>query len=466
MKLIQHMSLTSRIGLLFFLVAILTFSAVGTYLYRSLFSQLEYRDDQELIGKITLMRHLAEESASIAAIRANPHYFLDAAASHDRLIVMLKEVDGKLILHTNPDQGSLPVISVLPADMTADQRAITLLWTSSGLAARAIASKGKLNSGEQILIVVARTASDRMELLKAYRIEVWIAALVGTLLVAFSGYLLVRRGLRPLRLIAAQARSITAHRLDKRLDIASTPQELHDMVQAFNAMLDRLDSSFQRLSQFSADLAHDLRTPINNLMVQTQVALVQARSVEDYQALLISNVEEYERLARMVESMLFLARAEHTHVVMNKSPVSLPEELQRIADYFEGLAEETGVRIVVHAQGKVYADAILLRRALGNLVANAIRYTPAGEVISLHGETRIDGATIRIVNPGPGIASEHIPHLFERFYRADAARTNTASSAGLGLAIVQSIMVLHGGKVAVRSAKDGLTVFSLIFPAK
>lgn len=466
MKVLQHMSLTSRIGLFFFLAALLTFSAVGTYLYRSLFNQLEYRDDQELIGKITLMRHLVEESASSAAIRADPHSFLDAAANHDRLIVMLKEMNGNVILHTNADQGHLPVISVLPADMAATQKTVTPLWTSNGLAARAIATKSRLMSGEQVLIMVARTASDRMDLLKSYRIEVWMAALAGTLLVAFSGYLLVRRGLRPVRLIAAQARSITAHRLDMRLDVASTPQELHDMVEAFNAMLDRLDSSFQRLSQFSADLAHDLRTPINNLMVQTQVALVQARSVEDYQILLISNVEEYERLARMVESMLFLARAEHTHVVVQRAPVSMAEELQRIADYFEGLAEEAGVRIAVHAQGKVFADAILLRRALGNLVANAIRYTPPGEVISLHGEVRTDGATIRIVNPGPGIATEHIPYLFDRFYRADAARSNTASSAGLGLAIVQSIMVLHGGKVAVRSEQDGLTVFSLIFPAK
>ena len=201
-------------------------------------------------------------------------------------------------------------------------------------------------------------------------------------------------------------------------------------------------------------------------MVQTQVALTQARSVGDYQSLLISNVEEYERLARMVESMLFLARAEHTHVVVNKTAVSLPEELQRIADYFEGPAEEAGVRIAVSAQGEVHADAILLRRAVGNLVANAIRYTPAGLTIFLHGETRTDGVTIRVVNPGPGIAAEHIPHLFDRFYRADAARTNSASSAGLGLAIAQSIMILHGGRVMVRSEEDDWTEFALMFPTK
>lgn len=465
MKLIQRMSLTSRIGLLFFLVSVLIFSGVGTYLYRSLAAQLELRDDQELIGKISLMRHLAQKSDSIAAIRKNPHYFLDAAASHDRLIIMLKDLNGNIILHTNSDQGSLPTIAVLPLEMNPARRSITLLWTSSGLTARAIAAQGQLLSGEKIIVVVARTASDRMELLKAYRVEIGLAALCGTLLAALLGYILVRRGLRPIKLIAGQASSITAHRLDTRLDISSAPQELHELVQAFNAMLDRLDNSFQRLSQFSADLAHDLRTPLNNLMVQTQVALVQARSVEDYQGLLISNVEEYERLAHMVESMLFLARVEHTQVMLNRSALSLPEELQRIADYFEGLAEEAGVRLVVEANGRIYADAILLRRAIGNLVANAIRYTPEGASIVLRGATTAEGATVAVINPGPGIAAKHIPHLFNRFYRGDAARSNSATSTGLGLAIVQSIMALHGGRATVRSEENGWTEFSLVFPA-
>jgi len=464
MKLIQRMSLTSRIGLLFFLVSVLIFSGVGTYLYRSLAAQLEFRDDQELMGKISLMRHLAEESDSIAAIRKDPHYFLDAAASHDRLIIMLKDVDGNIILHTNSDQGSLPTIAVLPLEMNPVSRSITLLWTSSGLTARAIAAQGKVRSGEKIVIVVARTASDRMELLKAYRVDIGMAALCGTLLAALLGYFVVRRGLRPVKLIAGQASSITAHRLDTRLDLSSAPQELHELVQAFNAMLDRLDGSFQRLSQFSADLAHDLRTPLNNLMVQTQVALVQARSVEDYQGLLISNVEEYERLTRMVESMLFLARVEHTHVMLNKSALSLPEELQRIADYFEGLADEAGVTLTVEAGGKVYADAILLRRALGNLVANAIPYTPRGATIVLKGTKTAEGITVSVINPGQGIAAEHIPHLFNRFYRGDAARSNSAST-GLGLAIVQSIMALHGGRATVSSEENGLTEFTLIFPA-
>lgn len=463
MKALRRMSLTTRFGLLFCLVSIVTFTGVGTYLYRSLANQLEYRDDEELIGKVRLMQHLVEESKTISTIRSDPHVFFDAAVSHDKLIVLLKDSNGNVVLHTNPDQGELPNIPVLPLNRTASRESVRLLSTSIGLAAHAIAIKGELSSGEQLDIIVARTASDRMQLLASYRAEVWIAAICGTLLAAFLGYLLVRQGLKPIRVIAAQARSITADRLDTHLDIASTPQELHDLVQAFNAMLDRLNSSFQRLSQFSADLAHDLRTPLNNLMVQTQVALSKARDIDDYQILLISNVEEYERLAHMVESMLFLARAEHTHVVVNKEVLDSVGELQRIADYFEGIAEDAKVTISVKATGTIYADAILLRRAISNLVANAIRYTPRGGVIGLRAQANANETTLSVTNPGPGIDEEHISRLFDRFYRADTARSNSASSSGLGLAIVQSIMVLHAGRVEVKSERNGLTIFSLTF---
>ena len=230
-------------------------------------------------------------------------------------------------------------------------------------------------------------------------------------------------------------------------------------------MLDRLHRSFQRLSQFSADMAHDLRTPINNLMVQTQVALSQPRAVDEYQTLLASNVEEYERLARMVENMLFLARADHADFVLHKQRLDACNELQRIADYFEGVAEDAQVQLTIDARGTVDADPILFRRAVNNLVANAIRYTPEGGVIRLATKQVQDGIAITVTNPGIGIQSEHIPLLFERFYRVDDARSDSASSTGLGLAIVQSIMMLHGGRAEVESVADAMTMFRLVFPS-
>ncbi|MEO6919362.1 MAG: heavy metal sensor histidine kinase [Collimonas sp.] len=458
-------SLTVRLALLFALATLLTFSLVGSYLYYSLARQLESHDDQELLGKVTLMRHLVGKAGSVQAIRDDPHLFMDAALGHNDLLLILRSADGVPLLDTQPGAGSLPRLPLTAIDQTPDRKSRKNLRTSAGMPVRATALWGLIDrTGEQVQIIVAHNVSDSQAMLASYRQQILGAALSGALLAALLGYVLVRRGLRPTRLIAQQAHSITAQRLDLGLDVASAPDELQQLVVAFNSMLDRLHESFQRLSQFSADLAHDLRTPINNLMVQTQVALAQPRSTEDYQGLLVSNVEEYERLARMLDNMLFLARADNAHVAVTREQLDCSQELQRIADYFEGVAEDSGVRLDISGTGNLYADPMLLRRAIGNLVANAIRYTPAGQVIRLEAQQQAQGSNIRISNPGIQIAEAAIPRLFDRFYRADPARSDSASSAGLGLAIVQSIMKLHGGQVELSRSADQQTVFTLYFP--
>jgi two-component system heavy metal sensor histidine kinase CusS len=466
MKLLRPTSLTTRLGLLFALIATLTFAGVGTYLYQSLANQLESHDDIELLGKIGLIRHFLLETSSVKKIQDDPHRFLDTAAGHGGLIIILKSADGKILLQNHSDHGALSTLPVTPANETPGKASLGRWTLNPGLSARTVSAWGALNNpDEQVQIIVARTSTDRMALLGAYRNKVFAAVFFGALLAALFGYIMVRRGLRPVRAIAKQAQSITAQRLELRLDVSAAPSELQALVRAFNDMLDRLQRSFQRLSQFSADLAHDLRTPINNLMVQTQVALSQARSTEDYQALLASNEEEYERLARMVENMLFLARADHANFVLNKQRLDSCNELQRIADYFEGVAEDAQVRLTVAARGTLEADPILFRRAVNNLVANALRYTPKGGVIHLATQPVQEGMAIVVTNPGIGIDPEHVPWLFDRFYRVDDARSDSASSTGLGLAIVQSIMVLHGGRAEVESAPDTMTTFRLVFPS-
>ena len=478
MKMPFPRSLTTRLGLLFALVAGLTFAGVGTYLYHSLAIQLEARDDAELIEKVSIVRLLVSQAGSVDAIKTNPHMFLDSAAGRDHLTLVVKAADGTLLFDSGMTGNGAPAaqristlpamaaMAAVPADQTPKHNAIRMLRSDDGAQARAVAAWCHVNaSGEQIEVTVARTTSDRMALLKMYRTEVLAAILCGALLAAALGYVVVRRGLRPVRTIAGQAGSITAHKLETRLNAAEAPQELQEMVQAFNEMLDRLQRSFERLSRFSADIAHDLRTPLNNLMIQTQVALSQPRTLDDYQALLASNVEEYERLTRMAECMLFLARAEHaTQLPRGKAELDTFDQLQRIADYFEGVAEDAGVTLRVDASGSVNADAMLFRRAVGNLVANAIRYTTPGGEILLTARHSYDATTVSVSNPGPGIDNQHLPKIFDRFYRADAARKDSASSAGLGLAIVKSIMSLHGGRAEAESTPHQMTRFHLIFP--
>jgi two-component system heavy metal sensor histidine kinase CusS len=470
-------SMTTRLGVLFALVTVFTFAVVGTYLYHSLAIQLEARDDAELIEKVGIIRLLAARAESIEAIRNNPYIFADSAMGHDRLTLVVRAADGSVLFDSNsldevgnitqaiPARPTLPAVEAVPVDRKPQHLSIRMLKVNGQTQTRAVTAWCHVGSfGERIEITVARATSDRMALLEVYRVEVMAAVLCGALLAALLGYLVVRHGLRPVREIAGQAGSITASRLETRLNATEAPQELQEMVQVFNEMLDRLQRSFQRLSRFSADIAHDLRTPLNNLMIQTQVALSQPRTLEDYQALLASNVEEYERLSRMAESMLFLARAEHANLLPSKTVLDTPDELRRIAEYFEGLAEDAGVTLRVTAAGRVNADAILFRRAVGNLVANAIRYTPAGGNIVLSACCTSDATTISVSNPGVGIEKQHLPKIFDRFYRADAARQDSASSAGLGLAIVKSIMSLHGGRAEVDSIPHRMTRFHLIFP--
>ncbi len=457
-------SLNLRLVVLFGLLAMVILAALGTYLSHSLHVQLERRDDEELAGKCRSINHLVEHAASLEDILARRHLVLDTLSGHDQLLVRIARTDGSTLLESHDPTRTPPGIDLSQVDIRAWDSIQS--WKMGDLRARYVASKPMTRSGEEVVVLVVRTASDRMLLLADYRSDVWWAAGIGTLLATLMSYFLVRSGLRPLRAMAAQTRVVSANRLDTRLDLQAAPRELHEIVESFNEMLDRLHRSFQQLSQFSADLAHDVRTPLNNLMVQTQVALGKPRGTDEYQALLSSNIEEYERLSRMMESMLFLARAENAHVVLQWQELDVAQELNRIADYFEGIAEEARVSLVVRGSGQMRADATLLRRAVGNLVANAIRYTPADGVISLQAAQAGDGMEISVSNPGAGIPAEQLERLFDRFYRADPSRSSAGGSSGLGLAIVRSIMMLHGGQASVSSLPGQPTVFSLRFPGR
>ncbi len=455
-------SMNLRLVALFALLAIVTFAGFGSYLCHALHVQLERRDDEELAGKCRSINHLVEDSASLDDILARRHLVLDNLSGHDQLLVRITRADGSPLLESHDPERAAPGIDLGKVAIGAWDSIQS--WRLGDQHARYIASKPVTRSGEQAIVLVVRAASDRMMLLSEYRSDVWVAASIGTVLATLLSFLFVRSGLQPLRMMAAQTRAISANRLDTRLDIQAAPQELHEIVESFNEMMDRLSGSFQQLSQFSADLAHDLRTPLNNLMVQTQVALGKPRPVEEYQALLSSNIEEYERLSRMMESMLFLARAENAHVVLQVQELDVREELGKIADYFEGIAEDARVRIAIEGSGRIHADMMLLRRAVGNLVANAIRYTPQDGVITLTASV-VEGATvIEVANPGSGIHPELQERIFNRFYRADPSRSSASGSSGLGLAIVRSIMALHGGQAGVRSLPGGPTVFNLRFP--
>jgi len=231
-------------------------------------------------------------------------------------------------------------------------------------------------------------------------------------------------------------------------------------------MLDRLEDAFERLSQFSADLAHELRTPINNLMGEAQVALSRERTTAEYTRVLQSALEEHAHLARMIDSMLFLAQADQACAALASISLEARAELQAVCDFYQALAEEQGVELACEGQTRIAADPLLLRRALSNLLSNALKYTPRGGRVTLRaaegpGTTR----TLSVIDSGVGIASEHLAKLGDRFYRVDPSRTASPSGVGLGLAIVRSIMTLHGGSLLIDSTVGQGTTASLVLSA-
>jgi two-component system heavy metal sensor histidine kinase CusS len=280
------------------------------------------------------------------------------------------------------------------------------------------------------------------------------------------GWFVARRGLSPLQAIKQRAAAITAKNLHFRLPSEAIPRELAELTETLNSMLSRLEESFQRLSDFSSDLAHELRTPVSNLLIQTQVTLSKARSADDYRDILASNAEEFERLSRMISDMLFLAKADNNQVIPSLEPVDLAAEVRGLLDYYEILAEEKRLNLSMSGNGFVNGDRLMLRRAISNLLSNAIRHTPEDGDIAIRIHDGDQGqVSLSIENSGPAIPPEHLERIFDRFYRADSARNRTTEGAGLGLAITRSILRTHGGDVRVASANQ-LTKFILLIPAE
>ncbi|BCX67083.1 heavy metal sensor histidine kinase [Pseudomonas izuensis] len=293
---------------------------------------------------------------------------------------------------------------------------------------------------------------------------IWLTVGLSALATALLGAWAARSGLRPLRRMSAVASGVSAQSLNARLPEENMPPELAEMAHHFNAMLGRLDDSFQRLSAFSADIAHELRTPLSNLLTHTQVTLTRPRPIEDYREALHSNLEELQWMAQLVNDMLYLAKADHGLLMPSREPLELAEEVDVLLEFFAPLAEDARVTLSREGFGRMEGDRSMLRRALSNLLDNALRFTSADGEILIRIVDQPKGLRLTVENSGDGISEELLPRLFDRFYRADPARHEGSSEhAGLGLAITRSIIRAHGGQIRCES-DQGWTRFVIELP--
>ncbi|MDP1926991.1 MAG: heavy metal sensor histidine kinase [Thiobacillus sp.] len=456
--------LTTRISLLFAVAASLVLLVTGYILTRGVETHFAEEDRFELNGKLELIQNLFQHASSSQELDRLPRQLDDALVGHHGLAVVVTDATGNIWLTTPGANFPQTLLQDCQAKPTACTYGTLHQWKQNGVSHRGMAVSITAGSGKSYTVAVAQDIGHHELFMDRFRSVLGTAIALAALAMAGLGWIVTRWGLLPLRQVTDTVAGISADHLGARLPASGLPAELMPLATAFNAMLARLDDSFRRLSEFSSNIAHELRTPISNLMTQTQVALSSARDKDEYKEVLYSSLEEYERMAQMVGDMLYLAQADNGLLKPGLESVNLAHETKELFDYFEAWAEERGVSLSQTGSASVPGDRLMLRRALSNLLSNAIRHTPHGQTVQILLTRHDDHAIVTVENPGPDIPAEHLPRLFDRFYRVDPSRQRKGDGAGLGLAIVKSIVDAHGGSINVVSASQ-TTRFQLTLPA-
>jgi two-component system heavy metal sensor histidine kinase CusS len=445
----------------------LIFVASGL-LYWGLASSLYHEDLRDLADNLInarLLLPLPATRTSRPAAEAWPSW---APRHQPEIYLRVLDVDGRTLVATPGMARELPPpprrqLTSLPASGERIEAAspggkpfLTLIMPVTG--------RNGAGSGQVMQVAMDRGHDEY--LLARYRERLWFALGVSLVLCSLAGYLIARGGMKPIENIGRTAARIRSTTLNQRIAVQGLPAELAELAVIFNSMLDRIEEAFRHISQFSDDAAHELRTPINNLRGEIEVALGQDRSADEYREVLASCGEECARISRLIQTLLLLARSEASGDVLRRETVDVGQVLADMEAFYGAAAAEAGICLHVSSDPRLHADLdrTLFQQSIGNLVSNAIAHTPAGGSVNLAARATGMSLMVTVSDTGCGIAPEHLPHVFERFYRVDRARAGSAYNAGLGLAVVKSIVTRHGGHVEIASAVGRGTEVRLILP--
>ncbi len=444
--------------------------ATAAILYLGVSTELRHATDHLLLGRIQVLRALLRKGvAARYELKWETQSEWEWVEHHD-IYLRILDRNRKVMLET-PQMASRVPAGLFPApsgreEAPQGQRVLG----PSGIRYQVLAVEALgPTADDRCVIQAAFDLQSERQVLGNFRNLLAVVLSAAALGVLVLGYRITRSGLRPLADIVATTVRIRSSTLSERIHAQNLPPELASLAENFNEMLSRLEESFARLSRFSADIAHELRTPLSNLRGEAEVALGRPRSPEEYREVLVSALEEYAHLSRTIDRLLFIAQAERATIPLRRERLDVCAELRGVADFYEpALAEKQLTLEVSCGQGSLWleADRELFRSAVGNLVANALSFTPGGGGVVLLAEQRDGAVRVQVLDTGIGIAPEHLPHVLDRFYRADQTRTKGASGSGLGLSIVKSVMDLHGGTVEIDSKPGAGTAATLIFPSR
>ena len=451
-------SIAFQLILLFTLAAALLL-ACGLGVFYSIIAHHAFAEDNAVLADkvFALSADLRENGPEIFGEEIRAH----RAGQHTPYWIRILDSQGRAIAET-PEMDRLIPTQIFPVAREPAEAIRSRKDYRSAKKLFSLVSFDERSGAEGYTLQLAQDRSSDEQVERNFALLFITVLLGGVVASALIAIIVTRRGLRPLRKMTESLGRIGPDQLKERIGSTGWPRELQPLAIAFDEMLKRLDDSFSRLSQFSADLAHELRTPIANMLGEAQVALTRDRTAAEYRETIESTVAECERLSRIVDNLLFVARVDAAREPIACKRFDARAAVEKIAAFYQTVADDHHVTISCTGDGQIYADPDLFERAVGNLLDNALRFTAEHGFIRVGLVRHNSDFEVAVGDNGSGIAAEHLPRVFDRFYRAESSRGS--DGAGLGLALVKSIVDLHGGSAVIESNPGCGTTVTMKFP--
>lgn len=454
-------SITAKLTLFYTVASFILVGGITIFLYWAMVNVLHQNDRQFLLDEIQIVQYLLERNDTntlqheivlvpIALKNSIYHYSIRILDPNNKIIMDTPGMKDSLY-------GARTVFKQAKDDVVQGK-----WWTAkNGDVYLLLQSSVKL-SNQDWTIQAALDISDQHIMIVKYRERALKVLITGVLFSLLIGYVIAKKGLRRLDELTETTKNITTLSLHQRINSKHWPKELRKLGRSFNDMLNRIEVSFSQLTQFSDDLAHELRNPIHNLINETEVVLAKTHSLQDYRQVLELNLEEFQRIYHIIENILFLARTENPQLNLSKERLDVNKEIAVICDFYQAMAEDKNITITCEGGGRMWANQVMFRRMISNILSNAIKYTEKNGSVHFHVNETPSEIVICLKDTGMGIDAKHIDKIFNRFYRVDSSRTDHGS-VGLGLAIVKSIAALHQGMVSISSQLGRGTEISIVF---
>lgn len=467
----KKLSIRWKLTTLYVLMTCIMLFSASKFIDLVLHSSLSTEENEFIYSRLHSIRAIIEQRKDYSEIIRNVIEWEGAYTAYPEYYVRIIDENKQLIVQTPGMDKYIPADWAPPpptGEGHGEHDAVRKSANGRYYLLKSDAIQLPSSAEKKLLIQIALDVTSQATIDKVNHERIDLFLLLGTVLFAGGGILVIGRVLKPLDDMIAIADRITAEKITERVDATNLPKELRSYAQAFNSMMGRLEDAFTRLSHCASNLAHELRTPVNNLMGEAEIALSQERTPEEYKKIIESAMEEGGRLSRIIDSLLFLARAENPSTQITRSLFDPLAEIENIFGFFEPLTEAKAAVLTCTGNGLLNADPILFRRVIMNLVTNSLYYSGQGVTVEITVRQSDDSSCTEVVvrDTGVGMEERAISRIFDRFYRADDSRSRYSEGSGLGLSIVKAIMDLHHGTVTVSSKAGQGTTFTLRFPAR